>query len=87
MDTFKESDSTFLVFTFTKDGDFEFLMYHYDYHFSLFGADEKAASLYKLSYWSRCVSWSIAISTWFIATISRQLERLLSSVDKPVDVI
>lgn len=30
MDTFKESDSAFLVFAFTQDGNLEFLMYHYD---------------------------------------------------------
>lgn len=30
MATVKESDSAFLLFAFTQDGDFEFLMRHYN---------------------------------------------------------
>jgi hypothetical protein len=41
MDTLHESHSAFLIFTFTQDGNFEFLMYHYYYHLVLFGVDEK----------------------------------------------
>lgn len=33
MATVKESDSAFLLFAFTQDGDFEFLMCHHDYTF------------------------------------------------------